>query len=179
MVVYIAHCTDETPLKNILSQKIIRTSLDMDKVSYGQSDIVYFTFFDPNDPIQFYSGEYCIYFRLRHILTKYRYYAVTPYDNYGEIIPGVTRISPRIYKLVQKSNTGKELKHNILSDARISSQAKDALVSRIEDLYAYKLTDNPTLLSIYVHRSFWSEIIIFENVDFSDVPYHIAKEKIN
>ncbi|XWV25794.1 putative orfan [Tupanvirus soda lake] len=178
MAIYIAHCTNKENLDEILREKIIRTANDLSVPSFGKGDVVYFTFFDPNDPKQFYSDNYCIYFRLRHILHKYKYYAVSTHDNYGYIPnDGYTRLSPKLYRLVKSAFDEEDLSRKIMINPKISSQAKINLLYRTKELIEFKYITNPSLRYIYSHRGFWSELIFFENIDFKDIPYKIAKEK--
>ncbi|XWV24561.1 putative ORFan [Tupanvirus deep ocean] len=178
MAIYIAHCAEKENLDIILKENKIRTAIDISIKSAGAGDVVYFTFFDPNDSKQFYSANYCIYFRLRHILQKYKYYAVSTYDNYGQIsADGYTRLSPKLYRIVKSAFDIEDLSRKIMTNPKISQQAKINLLFRAKELFEFKYITNPSLRYIYSHRGFWSEILFFENIDFGKIPYKIAKEK--
>lgn len=97
----------------------------------GQTDVVYFTFFDLYDPYQFFSSNYCIVFRLKHILQKYKYYVMSMHDMYGSFdADSTTRLSPRLYKLVQSPTSLTDFENKIKTAKNLNKQLKKTLISK-------------------------------------------------
>lgn len=182
-MIYLAHCSYH--LDEIISQKIIKTSrsLGIDKKTGARTDVVYFTFLFPDDPEQIYRYPECVAFVIKDLLKKYRYYAMSIIDSYGNIfdLPDF-RLSSRLYKLVQLSNDIDDLKNNIINDKRMSNQCKNTLLQsqRLDELFQFKNKPNPSIQDIInTDRSNWTEIIFFEDIDFKDIPFKIFRKNFD
>jgi hypothetical protein len=182
-MVILAHCTSKSTLKNILFDKKIKTynslyNLKNNDDPYTKNDVVYFTFFNSKYRNQFYFSKYCIGLKISNLIKKYPYYAMSSFDNNGHIDIRDSRLSSKLYKLVQKSNNIEEFKNYIYKDNNISEQAKNALTEKehIIEIFNFKNIKNPTIGDIYKRPNSWTEIIFFEDIDITNLPFKIYKD---
>jgi hypothetical protein len=190
MVKYLIHCTYQDAISSILRDKILKTSSSMMTSGMGESDVVYFSLYNPktwkdsvkeeldfNNERGIITKSICLLFYIKDIVRKYKYFFISPYCNYGL---WADKISASLHKLVQKSNSINELEINILLDKKMSEQCKYSLTNpeRLKMLWRFKNTKNLSIREFIDQNPIyeWYEICFFDNIDFHDIPYQIINK---
>jgi hypothetical protein len=183
------HCTSSDAIKQIIRDKKIKTAANVGSDENGFC-LTFFSFLNDlyrtknyENPKYLGSYEFCIALPAKKLLKKYRYYYVTHFADRADI---AGHLSDRLFKIVQsvkstvKEEQYAELEQLILTDDRMPSHVKNNFMC-LNELHIWDLIGNfwhkpnPSIRDIYAKggSDYWSEIGIFEDIDFSDMNFKI------
>lgn len=179
---YFVHCTDQTLIDLILTDKIIKTgnSISTSYIGMGESDVVYFSFYIPkkwtkcND-----EQRACIRLSIREVIKKYKYYFISSGWDYGQ---SMEKISSKLHQMVQSATDYSDLERIIRDNNQMTKQCKWSLLNpeRLKQLWKFKNTTNLTIRE-YINSFLvfgngeHCEICFFDNIDFNNMSYKIIR----